>query len=186
MASALRQRKRIEDFLQMIRNLRQRHPHVMGVLAGGMVSGEQPYAEGLMARLKAEEAEGHFRWLGNLEHIEPFMQGIDVYVSTSEYETFGMSVCEAMACGRPVVAYRAGSLPEVMEDTGRLVALGDVSALTAAVEDLVVNETTRTQIGEGARRRVVEHFDCTDSLRQLRALFGSVLAGKRTPAGSPQ
>ena len=125
-ASALRGRKRIDDFLALVRALRERHRNVVGLLAGGEVAGDETYAREVIPRIRSMEAAGGFRWLGNLEPIEPFMHAVDIFVSTSEYETFGMSVLEAMACGKPVVAYRGGSVHEVVGDTGSIVSTCDL------------------------------------------------------------
>jgi glycosyltransferase involved in cell wall biosynthesis len=174
-ASALRDRKRIDDFLDLIERLQQRHERVFGVLAGGAVPGEEAYAEGLRPRLKALQARGRFRWVGHLEPVEPFLHAIDVFISTSDYETFGMSVCEAMTCRRPVAAYRGGSVHEVAGDGGLIVPDRDLDALTDAVGRLVENEDLRSTLGERGRRRVEQFFTPERSLAQLHALYTSLL-----------
>lgn len=70
-------------------------------------------------------------------------------------ETFGLVALEAMAAGRPVVASRAGGLPEVVTDgeSGLLVAAGDPHALRDALERLLADGALRRRLGEGAARR---------------------------------
>ena len=60
-----------------------------------------------------------------------------VLVMPSHYESFGMVALEAMACGTPVIAARAGALPEVVGDAAPLVDPRSVPAMTAAIEDLL-------------------------------------------------
>jgi glycosyltransferase involved in cell wall biosynthesis len=103
-ACALRPRKRIEDFVDLVAKLAEQDPRVVGVLAGDAMPGDEPYRDTVLAHIEQHRMGRRFRWLGNLDDVEPFDQGIDLFVSTSEYETFGNSVCEAMACGRAVVA----------------------------------------------------------------------------------
>jgi len=76
-------------------------------------------------------------------------------------EPFGFVAVEAMSAGRPVVAYRAGGLPEIIEDgvSGRLVPRGDVDGLTRAVRDLLDDETAAHRMGRAARERVEQRFD---------------------------
>jgi glycosyltransferase involved in cell wall biosynthesis len=181
-ACALRARKRVDDFISLLDRLCQEHAHVVALLAGGAVPGDEQYAEQIVPRLRALESRGRFRWLGHLANIEPFMHAIDVFVSTSEYETFGMSVCEAMTCRCPVAAYEGGSVREVVGDTGLVVPTGDLTGLTAAVYRLVVSHQLRTELGERGRARVAEHFNPARSLQQLKAIYSQLLG--RTRAAS--
>ena len=64
-------------------------------------------------------------------------RGAEVFAFPSEYEGFGFPVLEAMACGTPVVASDASSIPEVVGDAGVLVPPRDVGALAAALEGLL-------------------------------------------------
>ena len=174
-ANALRARKRVDDFIELIRRLRRRHAGIVGVLAGGQVPGDEDYAQTVEPKLKLLESEGAFRWVGHLEPIEPFMHASDIFVSTSDYETFGMSVCEAMACRRPVVAYRGGSVQEVLGDAGIVVENRDLDALTDAVELLVKDGGLRQQLGSRGFERVAERFHPARSLQQLMDLYESLL-----------
>ncbi|MCI4319006.1 MAG: glycosyltransferase family 4 protein [Thermoplasmata archaeon] len=75
-------------------------------------------------------------------------------------EPFGLVAVEAMACGRPVVAYASGALPEIVLDgeTGLLVPRGDTRALRAAVKSLLSDESRCAAMGVAARRRAETHF----------------------------
>src|SRR5258708_11604702 len=111
-ASALKPIKRLEEFIDLVARIASRHPSVVGVLAGDAPVGEDAYREQLLERIRNTGLGKRFRWLGNLENIEPFHHAVDIFVSTSNSETFGNSVCEAMACRRPVVAYHGGPVPD--------------------------------------------------------------------------
>ena len=71
---------------------------------------------------------------------------------------FGIPAVEAMACETPLVATRAGALPEVVGECAVLVQPGDAGALAAAVADLLDDAPERTRLGVGGRRRVEEQF----------------------------
>jgi len=117
-ASALRPAQAYRGFRRARVQLAREDPRVGGVLAGDAAPGDESYRDQILQRIAASGLGRRLRWLGNLEPVEPFYHAIDIFVSTSEYETFGNSVCEAMACRRPVAAYRGGSVHEVVGDAG--------------------------------------------------------------------
>lgn len=79
----------------------------------------------------------------------------------SRSDSFGIVLLEAWAHGRPVIAARAGGIPGVVDDgaNGLLVPFGDVGALAAAAERLLSDEVTARRLGEGGRRKVLEHYN---------------------------
>jgi glycosyltransferase involved in cell wall biosynthesis len=173
-ATALRPHKRVEDFIDMVAALAREDPRVVGVVAGDAPPGDEVYRDKIVRRIGETGLGRRLIWAGNLEPVEPFYHASDVFVSTSEYETFGNSVCEAMACGRPVAAYRGGSVHEVVGDVGRVVANGDVPALTAAVRELVGRPDLRAELGARGRQRVADEFDPAASLRRVRAIYAGL------------
>lgn len=84
----------------------------------------------------------------------------DILVNPSFSESFGMSLIEAMACSRPVVATRVGGMPEVVVDgqTGILVERGDAAALANALRRLITRPEECASLGAAGRRRAVERF----------------------------
>ena len=94
--------------------------------------------------------------------IPQVLAGIDVFVAPSLVEPFGLSVLEAMAMARPVVASRVGGLPEVVGDDGQcgqLVAASDPQALAQTLNTLIESPSLRDRLGKNARQRVVDLFD---------------------------
>ena len=175
-ASALREGKRIDAFLDLIVALRQSDPNVIGVFAGGVTPNEPEYGRRIEPRLREMQQAGLLRWLGHLEPVEPYYHAIDLFVSASISETFGMSVCEAMACERPVVGYAGGAVREVVGDTGLIVENDDLPALIDAARTLVRDPAQRAERGARARQRVASEFDPAKSFEKVRAIYESVLA----------
>ena len=91
-------------------------------------------------RARALAADGRVVLAGRLSDSElaALLTAAEVLVFPSEDEGFGLPVVEALACGTPVAAYAAGSLPELLEgrDDAAVVEPGDVDALLAAAERL--------------------------------------------------
>jgi len=81
-----------------------------------------------------------------------------VAVVPSLYEGFSIPAVEAMACETPLVATRAGALPEVVGDCAALVEPGDPADLAAALGALLDDEPRRRALGAAGRRRVEDRF----------------------------
>jgi glycosyltransferase involved in cell wall biosynthesis len=105
-----------------------------------------------------------------------------VLVAPSLYEGLPLSVLEAMAAGLPVVATRAGGVPEAVEHgrTGLLVPPGDPRALAAACERLLADDRLRSAMGEAGRRRVAEHFTESRMTTSIATIYDE-LAESRLP-----
>lgn len=166
-ASAIRPIKRIDEFIQLVERLARQYPNVVGLIAGSPPPGDEGYLEQLLHQMKATGLGSRLRWLKQIDPIEPFYQACDIFVSTSEYETFGNSVCEAMACQRPVAAYRGGSVHEVVGDAGCIVETGDLDGLCEVVAKLIVDPRLRQTLGARARQRVELEFNPEQSLQQV-------------------
>lgn len=99
----------------------------------------------------------------------------DVYVNPSWAESFGMTTIEALACGAPSVVYDTTACPELVNtQTGRVVPLGNVRALAAAVTDLCSNPQRRS-MREACRQRVISLFDRHDKYQEYLSLYDSLL-----------
>lgn len=102
-------------------------------------------------------------FLGFVADVPSLMAACDVLVFptlSSLGEGFGLAALEAMATGRPVVATRVGSLPEVVQDgtTGLLVRDGDADELAKALVRLAQDGALRRRMGDEGRRRALEAF----------------------------
>ncbi len=109
---------------------------------------------------------------------------MDLLLRSSHWEGFGMAVLEAMAMGKPVVAYAVGGIPELVSQgkNGYLVPPGAISELRHAVEQLASNGELRQKMGQAGRRIAQERFSATQTGCELRALYEStVCAAKSIP-----
>lgn len=93
-------------------------------------------------------------------------------------EPFGIVGLEAMASGKPVVAFDSGGIREWLDDgrTGRLVPTGDVKALGAAIGELLGDAEARARMGEAARARAEMEFSLAAHVSRVEALYERVRA----------
>lgn len=97
----------------------------------------------------------------------------------SLYEGFSLPAVEAMASGTPIVASRAGALPEVVGPDGecaRLVAPGDVGELTAALGELLDSPVQRHRLGAAGRRRALDVFSWESVAAQTVSVYERAMA----------
>lgn len=109
-------------------------------------------------------------FMGHRESVAEILSSADLFLLPSEQESFGLAALEAIACGTPVLAYRVGGLPEVIEqgEGGFLLADGDLQGLVARGVELLSNHVLWGEVGaagaERARRlfsapRIVSHYE---------------------------
>ncbi|MFL5955668.1 MAG: glycosyltransferase family 4 protein [Gaiellaceae bacterium] len=90
--------------------------------------------------------------------VAQLLGSAQVAVVPSLYEGFSIPAVEAMACETPLVATRAGALPEVVGDCAVLVNAGDAGELAAAVAGLLDDAPRRSALGAAGRRRVEDRY----------------------------
>jgi glycosyltransferase involved in cell wall biosynthesis len=108
-------------------------------------------------------------------------------VHPSLYEASGMVIGEALACGTPVVAFRTGPMPELIEDgvSGRLVRFGDVAGLGAAIAAVASDATMRAHTRAQAQLATGGHGDADASLRGTTSAYASAFERRRTVVAAP-
>lgn len=109
--------------------------------------------------------------LGGEELSQAYASG-DVFVMPSESETLGLVVLEAMSSGLPVVAVRAGGIPDIIPadqegKTGFLFSPGDLDDCLSKLQPLLHNQELRETIGKAAREEM-EKYDWKAATRKIR------------------
>jgi hypothetical protein len=143
------------------------------VLAGPWQMGKTPPEFGFGK--DGELNGGRVSWKGHVswEEMAALYRRAAVFVMPSWFESFGISVIEAMAFGLPVVASRAGALPETVQDgiTGLLVPPGDSDALARAVLKLLEDPALRRRMGLAGQQRAREYYAADRVARQTLDLY---------------
>ena len=96
------------------------------------------------------------------QELAQWLASVDALVHAGTKETFGLVLLEAMACGRPVVAARAGAVPEIVDqNVGLLAKPGDGENMAETIRALYDRDIEA--IGAAARARVLKQFTWTQA-----------------------
>jgi glycosyltransferase involved in cell wall biosynthesis len=130
-------------------------PHHL-IIAG---EGDKSYRDQLIAQAATTRVGPRINFVGQCsrERTARLMQGADILVLPSLYESFGRVVIEAMACGTPVVAAAATSLPEVVGDAGILCTPEDERAFGEAILTLMSNSEEHSRLTAAGIRRAAQY-----------------------------
>jgi len=93
------------------------------------------------------------------DRLPDIYRALDVVVTPSLFEIFGMSSLEAMACGKPVVSTRVGGMSDLIQEgyNGYLVESEDDEALASRVNYLLQHKDSARRLGENARKKALEY-----------------------------
>jgi glycosyltransferase involved in cell wall biosynthesis len=174
--STLEPRKNVPALLRAFARIAAEFPAVELVIGGGR---GWLYDE-IFALHEALGLQRRVRFPGFLSAAElpRWLQAATVFAFPSWYEGFGLPALEAMACGTPVVASNASSLPEVVGDAGLLIDPADDAALAGALRSLLANPAERARLRAAGPARAAA-FSWARMARETRAVYESLAPDMR-------
>ena len=168
----LRTLKRHDDFIRAAALVAKEFPDAHFVLAGLDTSLSHEVRRHLEQLVLESGLKDRFHFLGWVEDAEKLLNAIDVFVSASETESFGLAIAEAMAAGTPVVAPLTEGAREVVDrETGLLVPIGDVGKIAEAIANLLTHEDRRRSMAHRARKVVNEKFSLQRMVDQIEEIY---------------
>ena len=171
-ATRLELEKGHDVLLEALAELRGRHLEFVVVLAG---DGSRRAA--LEARARDLGLAGHVSFLGRLDSLGPLLRAADAFVLPSRAETVPLTLLEAMARARPVVASDVGGVADVVETGvhGHLVPAGDPGALAAALESFHQKPALAFRMGQRAAERIRSGWTWDRVVEAYEVVYDEVL-----------
>src|SRR5437899_8370951 len=138
-----------------------------------VILGEGELREHLEKQIHEHHLEKHVLLPGFRTDVLGCIKGFDLFVMSSVTEGLGTSLLDAMASSRPIVATRAGGIPEIVEDgvNGLLVPPRDHPALATAIVRALKDEGWRRLMGEAGLARVRERFSVERMVSETAAVY---------------
>jgi L-malate glycosyltransferase len=166
-----------EDFLRAAAIVARHFSNAEFLIAGvdASRSGEnRARLESLIAKL---DLANQVRLVGWLDDLPQFYCALDVFVSASQSESFGLAIAEAMACATPVVATSTEGAKEIIENrqAGYLVPVGDIESLVAAIVDLLQDQDQAHRTATLAHERMQQRFSLERMVGATERIYRDVL-----------
>jgi glycosyltransferase involved in cell wall biosynthesis len=146
-----------------------------------LIVGEGSQRELLEAQVKELGIRSSVTFTGRRDDVPAVTAALDIAVLPSYREAQGLSILEAMALSRPVVASAVGGIPEMIEDgrTGLLVPPRDPAALSAAIVRLLKNHPYADTLAKAAQNQVHDRFCVELMVRAIESIYDESVADER-------
>lgn len=169
-ASNFRKIKRVQDVVRIFDIVNKKIPSKLLFVGDGP---ERPGAEDLCRELGLTD---HMRFVGKQEQMEEILAVADLFLLTSEYESFGLAALEAMAAGVPVISTNAGGLPEIAVEgeTGYLSEVGDIENMSERAISILESDATLKKFKANAAAHA-KRFDIHKIVPEYEALYNRFL-----------
>ncbi len=177
--------KGIEQFIDMAHLASQQFAgKVEFFVVGPIYDSQKSYGEQLKERARALGCD-NLHFTGPSDNVAGVLEAADIYVCSSNFEASPISVWEAMAMAKPIVATDVGDVRYHFEaedePTGLVVPVGDAQAVADGVIELLDDELLRRRLGKRARRYAKAHLDLDICAQQHAEIYRQFAATGPTP-----
>jgi glycosyltransferase involved in cell wall biosynthesis len=170
--AVFRSQKRLSDWVDVAAHVAARRPDVTFLLVGG-----GPLESEIRNRVRARGLSNRVLMPGFRPDGRRLVAAMDVFLMTSEFEGLPIAMLEAMTLGKPVVATRAGGIPEVLADGngGLLASVGAIDDLSSCVLQLLEDAERRARMGAAAAVRVESRYHLKRRVKAIESLYAQLL-----------
>jgi glycosyltransferase involved in cell wall biosynthesis len=162
------------DFVLAANEIAGQVPLARFVVVGQDNSIDKGFRRELKRLVKVFGLEDRFLWLDWVDDMQSLLAALDIFVSASYSESFGMAILEAMACGTPVVATDTDGARELLPDSTFRVPVGDPVRLAAAVMSLLSDPELAKQLAESSAAAASGRFSLDRMIAETEQLYNEL------------
>ncbi len=149
------------------------------VIAGIDNSDDGKFRGELRRLVKVFGLEDRFLWLDWLDDTAPFFSALDLFISPSHSESFGLAILEAMVRGIAVISTDTDGARVLLGDTGVRTPVNDPVALAAAVAGLLADNEKRAAIGPSLQKMAVGTFSIATMVDATEGLYHRIASPQK-------
>ncbi len=168
--SNFRKVKRVEDVVKIFARVKERIPSTL------LLVGDGPERHNIEEMCRNSANCDKIRFIGKLKETERMLAISDLFLLTSEFESFGLAALESMANRVPVISTNRGGIPEVMVDgkTGYMFDVGDVESMADKAVEILSDENALLSLRKSSYERATD-FELTKILPRYIEVYKSVI-----------
>jgi L-malate glycosyltransferase len=169
-ASNFRKVKRVDDVINTFLLINKQVPSKLLLLGDGP---ERPFAEDICRDCTAGDS---IKFLGKQDQMEDILPIADLFLLTSEYESFGLAALEALAAEVPVISTNAGGLPEIIVNgyCGYMSPVGDIADMSTNALKILTDDAILKSFKSNALDQA-KKFDIKNIVPQYENLYRSII-----------
>lgn len=177
----VRHQKGTDLFVDAMIALLPSRPGWSAIVAGRTTPQHAAFEAELKQKVGSAGLADRILFVGEHTNINDWYRALDLFVAPQRWEGFGLTPLEAMASGVPVVATDVGAFSEQIvsgaEETGTLIAIDDLPAMTAATTVFLDDDGRREAAGERGRLHVTTNFAIENEARKLGEVYSRAISG---------
>ncbi len=167
------------DFVLAANEAAKKHPEARFVIVGKDNTVDKKFRRELKRLVKVFRLEERFLWLDWVEDTAPLFAALDIFVSASHTESFGMAILEAMASGTAVVATETEGAKELLPDRELLVPVQDPLAIAGKICKLLDDPKKRMHFAGNARSFAHQNFSLSRMINETESVYRGLFAGEK-------
>lgn len=180
MIANFRKMKGHATLVEAFPHILSRVPQAKCLFIGEAFVNEPDYHQQLVQSIQAQGLHDHIRFTGPRNDMPEMLAITDIVTLPTWWEGLPVSLTEAMAMGKPVVASSVGGIPEIIDDhvTGVLIPPRDATALAEALLELLTSPDMAKRLGQAGQARVRKEFSLERMVADTERTYEQVIAQK--------
>jgi L-malate glycosyltransferase len=165
------------DFVLAANEIAKKFPNAYFVVVGKDNAINKPFRRELKRLVKVFDLEKRFLFLDWIEDMSELFAALDIFVSASHSESFGLAILEAMTNETAIVATETEGAKELLQsqDTGIIVPVKDVLEISKAVGRFLEDKNEREIFGKNARKFAQTNFSLEKMIEQTADLYREII-----------